>query len=179
MYNKKRYRKKMYRKNMYGKNRRVILSINKSTTLFKRLKPPSSQNKSAKIFLSRSVKLSMERSATFNMHSSITRAGHVPTFLKLFRSVLERGPSAKLFRSRSSFFFFYRSVLVPFRPVPSRSEQKNSLPVPFHSWRSQLKNGCIPLVLFLIKKVSIPRSVLSNKQLHPRQKFYRKELVKK
>ena len=42
------------------------------------------------------------------------RAGHVPTFLKSFRSVLERGPSAKLFRSRSSFFivpFSFRSVL--------------------------------------------------------------------
>ena len=31
------------------------------------------------------------------------RAGHVPTFLKSFRSVLERGPSAESFRSRSFF----------------------------------------------------------------------------
>ena len=49
------------------------------------------------------------------------RAGHVPTFLKSFRSVLERGPSPKSFRSRSSFFivpFSFRSV--PFRSVLSR-----------------------------------------------------------
>ena len=96
----------------------------------------------------------------------LARAGQVPTFLKSFRSVLERGPSAKSFRSCSS--FFYCSVLVPFRPVPFRSEQKNGLPVLFRSWRSQLKNGCIPLVLFLIKNVSMPCSVLSNKQLHQR-----------
>ena len=75
--------------------------------------------------------------------------------------VLERGPSAKSFRSCS---FFYRSILVPFC-----SEQKNGLPVPFCSWRSQLKNSCIPLVLFLIKNVCIPPSVHSNEQLHPRQ----------
>jgi len=49
---------------------------------------------------------------------STDRAGHVPTFLKSFRSVQERGPSAKSFRSRSSFFivpFSFRSV--PFRSV--------------------------------------------------------------
>ena len=33
----------------------------------------------------------------------LARAGHVQTFLKSFRSVLERGPSARLFRSRSFF----------------------------------------------------------------------------
>ena len=49
------------------------------------------------------------------------RTGHVPTFLKPFCSVLEQGPSAKLFRSRSSFLSF-RSVLsrrtvFPFRSV--------------------------------------------------------------
>ena len=40
MYSKKRYKKKMYKKNIYGKNRSVIISINKSATLFKCLKPP-------------------------------------------------------------------------------------------------------------------------------------------
>ena len=49
------------------------------------------------------------------------RTGHVPTFLKPFCSVLEQGPSAKLFRSCSSFLSF-RSVLsrrtvFPFRSV--------------------------------------------------------------
>ena len=51
---------------------------------------------------------------------TITRAGHVPTFLKSFRSVLERGPSDKSFRSRSFFVVSFRYV--PFRPVPFRSE---------------------------------------------------------
>ena len=32
------------------------------------------------------------------------RAGHVPTFLRSFRSVLKRGPSTESFRSRSFFF---------------------------------------------------------------------------
>ena len=90
------------------------------------------------------------------------RAGHVPTFLKSFRSVLERGPSARSFRSRS--FIFNRFVLVPFHPVPFRSEQKNGHPFPFRSWRSQSKNGSIPLVLFLVKNVFIPRSVLSKER---------------
>ena len=45
------------------------------------------------------------------------RAGHVPTFLKSFRSVLERGPSAKSFSSRS----FFLIVLFSFRSVPFRS----------------------------------------------------------
>ena len=39
----------------------------------------------------------------------VARAGHVPTFLKSFRSVLERGPSARSFRSRSFFFNLFRS----------------------------------------------------------------------
>ena len=98
-------------------------------------------------------------------------------FLKQFRSVLERGPSARSFCSCS--FFFNRFVIVPFRPVSFRSKQKNSHPVLFRSWRSQSKNGSIPLVPFLVKNVSIPRSDLSKEQLHQRQKFYRKELVKK
>ena len=51
-----------------------------------------------------------------------------------------------------SFLFFYRSVLVPFRPVPFRSEQKNGLPIPSRSQRSYLKNGSIPLVPFLVKE---------------------------
>ena len=42
-----------------------------------------------------------------------SRAGHVPTFLKSFRSVLERGPSDKSFRSRS--FFVVSFLYVPFR----------------------------------------------------------------
>ena len=46
------------------------------------------------------------------------RAGHVPTFLKSFRS-RTRGFSLIV---PFSFLFFYRSVLVPFRPVPFRSE---------------------------------------------------------
>ena len=45
------------------------------------------------------------------------RAGNVPTFFKSFRSVLERGPSARLFRSRS-FFQSFRSRSVPFQIVP-------------------------------------------------------------
>ena len=43
-----------------------------------------------------------------------SRSGHVPTFLKLFRSILERGPSDKSFRSHSFF-------VVSFRSIPSRS----------------------------------------------------------
>ena len=53
-------------------------------------------------------------------HDARDRAGHVPIFLKSFRSILEQGPSAKSFRSRST--FYYLSVLVPFHPVPFRSE---------------------------------------------------------
>ena len=56
---------------------------------------------------------------SFNFLEGLCRAGHVPTFLKSFRSVLERGASACSFRSRSFFLSFRsRSVLVPFRPVP-------------------------------------------------------------
>ena len=97
-------------------------------------------------------------------------------FLKTFHSVLEQGPSAKSFRSRS---FFYCSVLVPFRPVSFRSEKKNSHPDPFRSWHSYLKIR-VPSLSFCSqsKNVSIPRSVLSKEQFHPRQKFYRKGLVK-
>ena len=72
-----------------------------------------------------------------------SRSGHVPTFLKSFRSILERGHLAKSFCSRSSFLSF-RS-----RSVPSRS-------VPFRSWRSYLKNGSIPLVPFLVKECFQP-----------------------
>ena len=46
-------------------------------------------------------------------HDARDRAGHVLTFFKSFRSVLEQGPSAKSFRSCST--FHYLSVLVPFR----------------------------------------------------------------
>ena len=56
-----------------------------------------------------------------HMYYVISRAGHVPTFFKLFRSVLERVSSARSFRSRS-FFQSFRSVLsrrtvIPFRSV--------------------------------------------------------------
>ena len=64
-----------------------------------------------------------------------------------------------------SIVFFNRSVLFPFPPVLFRSEQKNGHSVPFRSWRSQQKNGSIPVVSFLVKNVSIPRSVLSKEQL--------------
>ena len=78
-----------------------------------------------------------------------TRAEHVLTFLKSFPSVLERGPSDKSFHSRSFFVISFRYI--PFRPIPFCSE-KNSLPVPFRSWRSYLKNGSIPLIPFLVKE---------------------------
>ena len=55
--------------------------------------------------------------ATFGREA---RAGHVPTFLKSFRSALERGPSDKSFRSLSFFVVSFRYV--PFRPVPFCSE---------------------------------------------------------
>ena len=77
--------------------------------------------------------------------TGVPRAGHVPTFLKSFRSILERGPSDKSFRSRSFFVVSFRSV--PFRSVLSRKTV-----FPFRSWRSYLKNGSIPLVLFLVKE---------------------------
>ena len=78
---------------------------------------------------------------------STTRAGHVPTFLKSFSSVLERGPSTESFRSCS--FFLNRSVFLPFRSVLSRktvSPFRIVLGVPY------LKNGSIPLVPFLVKE---------------------------
>ena len=40
------------------------------------------------------------------------RAGHVPTFFKLFRSALERGPLAKSFRSRSFCFFIVQAMCI-------------------------------------------------------------------
>ena len=53
------------------KNRSVIIRINTSATLFKCSKPPSFQNKSSKMFLSRSLKLSTERSAGLDTDSSV------------------------------------------------------------------------------------------------------------
>ena len=100
----------------------------------------------------------------FLIFYSMGRAGHVP-FFKLFCSVLEQGPSAKSFRSCSSFLSFC-SRSVPFWVGEQSSHS-------FRSWGSYLKNSCIPIVLFLIKKVSIPCSILSNEKFHPRQKFYR------
>ena len=75
----------MYRKKVYGKNRSVIISINKSATLFKCSKPPSFQNKSAKVFPSRSAKQSIERSARHNTDSSVT-----PTSTKSIPSKMKR-----------------------------------------------------------------------------------------
>ena len=69
IYCKKRYRMKM--KKVYVKNRSVIIRINTSATLFKCSKPPSFQNKSSKMFLSRSLKLSTERSAGLDTDSSV------------------------------------------------------------------------------------------------------------
>ena len=83
----------------------------------------------------------------------VARTGHVPTFLKSFRSVLERGPSAKTFRSRSIFFKSFRSRSVPFHSVLSRkmvSLFRSVLDVPY------LKNGSIPLVPFLVKECFHP-----------------------
>ena len=75
------------------------------------------------------------------------------------RFVLERGPSAKSFHSRSFFI-----VPFSFHSVPFRSELKNGLPIPFRSWVSYLKNGSIPLVPFLVKeRFHSPRSVLGIK----------------
>ena len=85
------------------------------------------------------------------------RAGHVSTFLKSFRSVLERGPSDKSFRSRSFFVVLFRSV--PFRSVLSRKTV-----FPFRSWRSYLKNGFMPLVLFLVKERFHPHCHLGKEQ---------------
>ena len=82
---------------------------------------------------------------------SRSRAGHVPTFLKSFRSVLERGASAWSFRSRS-FFLSFRS-----RSVPSRS-------VPF--WVEERPSRSVPFLAFLFKERFHPsRSVLSQRKL--------------
>ena len=71
------------------------------------------------------------------------------------------------------FLFFNRSVLVPFRSVLSKRTT-----IPFRSWRSQSKNGSIPLIPFLVKNVFIPRTVPSKEQFHPRQKFIKKSWLK-
>ena len=48
IYSKKMYKKKMYRKKVHGKNSSVISNINKSEKMYKCLKHPSFQNRSAK-----------------------------------------------------------------------------------------------------------------------------------
>ena len=73
----------------------------------------------------------------FYLTEVVIRAGHVPTFLKSFRSVLERGPSTESYRSRSFFKivpFSFRSV--PFHSVLSRKTVSPFRSVPFRSWRS-------------------------------------------
>jgi len=62
-----------------------MICRNKSAILFKCSKPPSFQNKSAKMFPSRSVKLIMERSSRFDMDSSVT-----PTLTKSIPSKMKR-----------------------------------------------------------------------------------------
>ena len=74
------------------------------------------------------------------------RAGHILTFFKSFRSILEQGPSAKWFRSRSFFLVSFRSV--PFHFVLSRR-----MVFPFCS---------VPFLAFLFREWLHPsRSVLS------------------
>ena len=88
---------------------------------------------------------------------TISRAGHVPTFLKSFRSVLEQGPSDKSFRSCSFFVVSFRYV--PFRAVRCRS-------VPFCSVLSRRtwSSRSVPFLAFLFKERFHPsRSVLSQR----------------
>ena len=77
---------------------------------------------------------------------ALVRAGHVQTFLKSFRSVLERGPSARLFRSRSFF------SIVPFL---------------FHSFTNRsniFKNAFYAFVFFLNDGIVLDRSVRSRER---------------
>ena len=82
-----------------------------------------------------------------------TRAGHVPTFFKSFCSVLERGPSAKLFRSCSSFSSFH------YRSIPSHS-------VPF--WVEERSSHSVPFLAFLVEeRLHLSCSVLHQERFHP------------
>ena len=100
-----------------------------------------------------------------------TRAGHVPTFFKSFCSVLERGPSAKLFRSCSSFLsFHYRSI--PSHSVPFWVEERSSHSVPSlveewsHSSCSVLNQERFhPPVPFLVTNISIQDKSFIEKSL--------------
>ena len=84
----------------------------------------------------------------------------VPNFLKLFRSVLEQGPSARLFCSCS--FFLNHSVLAPFRlvpfcPIPFRPVLSLRIIIPFHSVLGVLSQRTVPSpVPFLVNNSSNP-----------------------
>ena len=84
----------------------------------------------------------------FLIFYSTGRAGHVPIFFKLFCSVLEQGPSAKSFRSCSSFLSFC-----------SRS-------VPF--WVGEQSSHSVPFLGFLFEEQLHPYcSVLNQEGFHP------------
>jgi len=86
-------------------------------------------------------------------YQCVSRSGHILTFLKLFHSVLERGPSARSFRS--CFFFF----LVLFCPIPFLVEDQSSHFVLF--------------LAFLVKEQFHPScSILSQIHFHPKERFY-------
>ena len=87
------------------------------------------------------------------------RAGHVPPFFKSFRSVLERAPSVRSFRSRSFNFQSFPSCSLPSRSVPFLVEERSSRYVPFFVFL--VEEWFHHLVPFLVKNVSIPSSVLS------------------
>ena len=91
-------------------------------------------------------------------------AGLVPTFLKSFRSVLERGPSARLFHSCSFF---------PYRSVPFLVEEQSSRSVLFLVFL--VEERFHPPVPFFAKKIEGGRLLYRD----PRQMFCGKELVKK
>ena len=72
------------------------------------------------------------------------RAGHVPTFFKLFRSVLKRGPSARLFRSRS----FFSIVPFLFQSVPFHFFMSRRMVILFCFILGILSGRTVPSLLF-------------------------------
>ena len=85
----------------------------------------------------------------------VARAGHVPTFLKSFRSVLERGPSARSFRSRS----FFSIVPFSFRFVPFRSVLSRRTVIPLRSVLGVLRRRTVPSLSFNSKSRTFPSPV--------------------
>ena len=84
---------------------------------------------------------------------SVVRAGQVPNFLKLFHSVLKEGPSARSFRSCSC--FPQLSYSIPFHSV-----LRLRTIILFHLLLGVLSQRMVlSPVSFLVKNVSIPRSV--------------------